>query len=105
VIWRVSLRPAAEADLEKARDWYDDQRPGLGDEFLVSIAEALARLEETPERYAVYYRGFRRVLTVRFPYKVFYRIEGETVIVFRVLHAARDHTRQLNTGSSKPPSV
>jgi hypothetical protein len=24
-----------------------------------------------------------------------YRIEGDAVIVFRILHAARDHTRQL----------
>ena len=71
--WRVQIRFVAEADLEEARNWYDDQRPGLGDEFLVSIAEALTRLEETPERYPVYYKGFRRILTERFPYKLFYQ--------------------------------
>ena len=52
-------------------------------------------LEETPERQPIYYRDFRRVLTDRFPYKIFYRIEGQAVIVFRVLHGARDHTREL----------
>ncbi len=93
--WRALIRPAAQTDLEEARDWYDNQRPGLGDEFLVSIAEALTRLEENPERYRVYYKGFRRILTERFPYKLFYRVENDTVIVFRVLHNARDHTRQF----------
>jgi hypothetical protein len=71
VKWRVLIRPAAQTDLEEARDWYDSQRSGLGDEFLVSIAEALTRLEETPERFRVYYKGFRRILTERFPYKLF----------------------------------
>ena len=93
--WRVSIRAAAEADLREAEDWYEGQRPGLGGEFLISVADALTRLEESPEHFPVYYRGFRRVLMERFPYKVFFRIEGDTVIVFRILHAARDHVRQL----------
>ena len=93
--WRVSIRAAAAADLREAQAWYEGQRPGLGGEFLLSVADALARLEQSPERFPLYYRGFRRVLTKRFPYKLFYRIEGEAVIVFRILHAARDHPRQL----------
>ena len=59
------------------------------------MADALTRLERSPERFPLYYRGFRRVLSRRFPYKLFYRIEGDSVIVFRILHAARDHARQL----------
>jgi toxin ParE1/3/4 len=52
-------------------------------------------LEEQPERRPIYYNGFRRLITRRFPYKIFYRIEGDRVIVFRILHAKRDHRRQL----------
>jgi plasmid stabilization system protein ParE len=95
VNWRVSIRPAARIDLDKARDWYERQRPGLGDEFLASVADAFTRMEEAPEQFPFYHRDFRRVLTDRFPYKVFFRIEGNAVIVFRILHAARDHTWRL----------
>jgi plasmid stabilization system protein ParE len=95
VTWRVSIRAAAEADLREAQGWYESQRPGLGGEFLLSVADALTRLEQSPELFPLYYRGFRRVLTRWFPYKLFYRIEGDTVLVFRMLHAARDHVRQL----------
>jgi toxin ParE1/3/4 len=95
VTWCVSIRAAAVADLHEAQEWYEGQYPGLGGEFLLSVADALTRLEQSPERFPLYYRGFRRVLTRRFPYKLFYRIEGDAVIVFRILHAARDHTRQL----------
>ena len=93
--WRVLIRGAAEADLAQARNWYDKQRTGLGDEFLVSIAEALTRLEHDPERYLVIYKGFRRLLVERFPYRIFYQLRGHEVIVFRVLHHARDISAHL----------
>jgi toxin ParE1/3/4 len=95
VTWRVLIRAAAEQDLEEARKWYNGQRGGLGDEFLVSIAEAFTRLEQDPERYRVLYKGFRRVLVERFPYKILYRLRAKDVIVFRVLHHARDYPAQL----------
>ena len=93
--WPVLIRAAAEKDLDEARKWYDRHKPGLGDEFLVRIAEASARLEQNPERYRVLYKGFRRVLVERFPYRIFYQLRGNDVIVFRVLHHARDYTTQL----------
>jgi plasmid stabilization system protein ParE len=61
----------------------------------LAVADAMLALEQSPERQVFYYRDFRRVLTDRFPYKIFYRVEGQAVIVYRVLHGARDHTREL----------
>jgi hypothetical protein len=48
VKWRVSTRPEADTDLREARDWYEQQRPGLGDEFLLSMADAFTQL--VPEK-------------------------------------------------------
>ena len=93
--WRVIIRPNAEADLRAARSWYESQRTGLGDELLDEVRRAVGLLETDPERRPLYYRGFRRLLTRRFPYKLFYRVEGGRVIVFRILHAKREHRRQL----------
>jgi plasmid stabilization system protein ParE len=95
VSWRVIFRPNAEADLREAWAWYETQRPGLGDELLIEIRTAVRRLETNPESQPFYYREFRRLLTRRFPYKLFYRVEGRRVIVFRILHAKREHRRQL----------
>jgi plasmid stabilization system protein ParE len=67
----------------------------LGDEFWEEVKRAILTLEEQPERRPVYYRGFRRLITRRFPYKIFYRVEGSRVIVFRILHVKRDHQRWL----------
>ncbi len=93
--WQVIIRPNAEADVREARNWYESQRTGLGDALLEEISHAVSLLREQPERHPIYYRGFRRLTTRRFPYKLFYRIQGKRVIVFRILHAKRDHYQQL----------
>ena len=94
--WIVTIRPKAKTDLRKAYDWYEERCTGLGDEFLADHAEAFLRLEANPERFPIYYRGFRRVLTHRFPYKIFFRIVKREIIILRILHGAEDHTRKLS---------
>ena len=93
--WHVHVHSLAQADVQEACDWYDQQRVGLGEEFLCAIEDALTQLEQQPTRHCVYYRGLRRMLPRRFPYKLFYLIDGENVHVLRVLHGRRDHRRQL----------
>lgn len=93
--WRVIVRSEAESDLTEAARWYESQRPHLGGQFMDEMRRFIATLRATPERQPIYYRAFRRLQTDRFPYKIFYRIEGIDVIVVRVLHAKRDHRLHL----------
>lgn len=90
--WNLLVRLHAEVDLKEAIQWYERQRPGLGADFLEEIDRAMDRLAGEPERYPLYYRGFRRMLTKRFPYRIFYRLEGDEIIVFRILHQKREHS-------------
>jgi len=94
--WTVLVRGKAERDMKEARDWYEEQRRGLGVEFLKELSAAMRWLELNPERQPFYYGHFRRVLLRRFPYKIFYQIVGERVVIFRVLHAKQDHERRFN---------
>ena len=94
-MWRVIIRPRAEADLQEARQWYERQRPGLGKELVDEVRRAMRSLCEQPERRPFYHRDFRRLLLRRFPYKLFYLTESDRVIVFRILHVKQDHPRWL----------
>ena len=85
------IRPRAEEDLQNAKQWYDERREGLGTELVLAVRRAVHLLQRNPERYPIYYRDFRRALLRRFPYKLFYRIEGDCIIVFRILHTKQDH--------------
>jgi toxin ParE1/3/4 len=93
--WQVLLHAEAEKDLIAARDWYDQKRPQLGDEFLDEVAIAIRQLENAPERERLYFLNFRRELVRRFPFKLFYQVIGDRVIILRVLHAKQSHERSL----------
>jgi hypothetical protein len=42
------VEPEAERELEYAVNWYNDQRPGLGQDFLKGVEEVFDRICEMP---------------------------------------------------------
>jgi toxin ParE1/3/4 len=91
VSWRLDIRQDALADIEAAVAWYEAQQPGLGADFARTARGAIRSLTEHPLIYRVRdrRRDVRWFLTPRFPYRVFYRVQQESVTVFAVIHAAR----------------
>jgi plasmid stabilization system protein ParE len=79
----------AVADVEAAYLWYMRRDPLIAAKFRAAFNAAVARAVEQPESYEVLYRGARRVILHRFPYGVFYRIEGKTVVVIACMHLTR----------------
>lgn len=51
----VVIQAEAEADINDAYQWYESQRKGLGESFLLCIEEALSRVSRTPLIYAIVY--------------------------------------------------
>lgn len=87
--FRVYIRPEAETDIEEAALWYEEQRQGLGQEFLDEVLGLCKTISENPAMYPVVHRHTRRALIRRFPFGVYFRIEGEQVIVVAVMHGSR----------------
>lgn len=77
-------------DLAGAYGWYEEQRPGLGEEFLAAVGASFDAIEQVPESFGRIHGEVRRAVVSRFPYAVFYRIEPKQVVVLTVLHTARD---------------
>jgi plasmid stabilization system protein ParE len=88
---RLIIRPEPEADLTDAALWYDNREPGLGFELLSEVNSSMARALKNPESFARFRRSppVRRILTRRFPYRVFFIVRPDAIVVFAVLHAAR----------------
>lgn len=84
------LRYPVEDELYEAALWYEEQRTGLDVDFLEAVENTLCHIEDTPLLYPVVYRDVRRALTDRFPFGVFYRVEGDTVVVLAIVHLHRD---------------
>jgi hypothetical protein len=51
---RLGLHPEARAELRSAALWYDERRPGLGDEFISEVSAALGRNGDVPESYPLW---------------------------------------------------
>lgn len=85
------VKPEAEADLTDAAVWYEDREPGLGLELIAEVQAGIARALKNPESFTRVRRTpiVCRVLTRRFPYRVFFIVRSDAIVVFAVLHAAR----------------
>ena len=84
------FHPAVQGEVDEAFRWYEQQRPGLGDDFLTALDEVFNRLSGSPEIHPVIYRDIRRALPRRFPYGVYYRVHPDRVEVIAAQHSQRD---------------
>ena len=99
----IVYRRKVGRDLAGAYEWYEEQRPGLGEEFLAAVGASFDAIQEFPEMFARAYREVRRAFVSRFPYMVFYRIEPRQVVVLTVLHMARDSKLWPQPGKALTP--
>lgn len=90
VKYSLIVRPEAEEDLRKAFSWYEDNRKGLGYDFLLQVDAGINFIRRSPEIHPIEYRATRKHLIKRFPYKIIYLIEEDKIVVLAVLHGKRN---------------
>lgn len=88
---KMNLRipETAIRDLESGHSFYDRQEKGVGDylkDCLISGIESLILYAGTHRKVF----GYHRMLPRRFPYAVYYRMEGQNLVIHRVLDCRRD---------------
>lgn len=89
---RIIFRRAAKSEFEDAAVRYDEQRPGLGEEFIIEIEQAVARAAAGPERYPIAFGDIRRAVARRFPFSVYFRVRSDALVVLAVFHGRRNPT-------------
>ncbi len=89
MIYAVRLREEAEFDLEDAASWYESQKAGLGSEFLDTVLEMLNSIEQSPTSYPIVHRNTHRAVLPKFPFSVFYFVNGSEISVVSVMHGSR----------------
>ena len=85
----VQILPEAEQDLVDGFSFYEMQQPGLGSYFrdsLFSDIDSLAFFGGVHMKVFDYHR----LLSKRFPFAVYYRVQNEQVQVYAVLDCRRN---------------
>ena len=92
---RLIVRAEAEFDITEAAVWYESREPGLGLQVTAEISAAIQRALQNPLGYLRLRKHphVRRVLVRGFPYRVFYIVRADAIVVFAVIHAARHDRR------------
>jgi plasmid stabilization system protein ParE len=94
----VRFRAEAAADVSLARDWYDAQSPGLGDSFVGALEQIVDLVAALPEAFPEIAVGLTRALVSRFPYALYYRLDGVVIDVLACLHTRQSPRRWRSRG-------
>ena len=89
-MYKLIIKAFAELDATEAANWYNDKREGLGNEFLLVLDAKINAIRRNPSHFQVVYKNIQRALTERFPYGIFYVVEGETIYVLAIQHTSRN---------------
>ena len=84
------ILPEAEQDAAQAYIWYEEQDPGLGEEFLRCVDACLQVIQRNPGVYQVIHEDYRRGVIRRFPYVIFYEYLDNTIVVYAVFHCSQN---------------
>ncbi|MBI2799296.1 MAG: type II toxin-antitoxin system RelE/ParE family toxin [Gammaproteobacteria bacterium] len=88
---RLEYHPQTTVDLNRALQFYESQRHGLGAECRAEIYAAIERIKESPTHYRKVEGEIRRCLVRRFPFSILYRVIKEEVIRVLVIRHHRQH--------------
>jgi hypothetical protein len=85
------IDPLALEDVQRAIDFYDEKRVGLGEKFNTAFDKHIAALSINPF-YQLRYKDYRALPIKKFPYLIlFYIVESsQTVYIVSVFNTSQD---------------
>lgn len=87
---KIKILESAKQDLQEGFDFYESQEAGIGDYFLESLFSDIESLRLFARMHGVHFGRYHRLLSKRFPFAVYYRIEDDEARVYAVLDCRRD---------------
>ncbi len=79
----------AVGDIQTGRRFYNSREAGIGEYFVESIQADLRSLILYSGVHSVHF-GFYRMLAKRFPFALYYEVQGDTALVYAILDLRRD---------------
>lgn len=86
----VVLKPLALAEVSEAFAWYAQPHIRMSEAFLAELEHTCGFLASNPHLYAKVEGDMRCAHLNRFPYSLFYVVDGDVVNVLSCFHQFRD---------------
>ena len=90
--FQLILRDRAVDEIQNAYSWYEMHVQGLGDRFLNTIQNYLAKIQENPNYFKKTYKEFHEVYIRKFPFVIIYYFDKKNrkIVIISVFHASRN---------------
>lgn len=86
----IKILSSAQRDIIDGYRFYEKQSAGAGSYFLDSIFSDIDSLSIYAGIHKTCFGQYFRMLSRRFPFAIYYKIENETVLVYAILDCRRD---------------
>lgn len=97
----LQIAPAAEREIGDAYEWYRVRSALAAEVFREEVFAAIDQIAEFPGTWPADPEGNRRFVLRRFPYTVFYELDGVAVTILAVAHQHRRPDYWRNRGARK----
>ena len=87
---QIRILPAASQDLIKGFRFYEKQAKGIGRYFLDTLYSDIESLRLNAGIHPQPLGGFHRLLSKRFPYSLYYRVDRDLVSIHAILDNRRN---------------
>jgi plasmid stabilization system protein ParE len=94
---RLRLVSVAEQDVAEAADWFESQRPGLGNDFLDDLEKTRREIAKQPLACPSLVLGtiplkvpLRSIRVGRFSHIVVFAVNNDEITIYAVVHPHRD---------------
>jgi hypothetical protein len=88
--FRIAISEIAEIDILIGKEWYNSQKNLLGDEFISALENKIKVIQSNPYQFSIIKKDIRKALITRFPFGIYYFVEGEIINIFAVIHFSRN---------------
>ncbi|MGO9452396.1 MAG: type II toxin-antitoxin system RelE/ParE family toxin [Candidatus Binataceae bacterium] len=91
---KIKLHSEATRELSASADWYEEQRPGLGEVFLREVSRSIEAIAKNPRIWPIW-PGWNsrlripRFVLFRFPFSIAYIIRRQDILILAIAHGRR----------------
>ncbi len=89
--YKISFRKFAIKDVEDIIEWYGRIDTKLSADFLKELNASIYLIKKNPLQYSFFYKDYLKANTIRFPYKIIYKVNEDEIVILAIVHHKRYH--------------
>lgn len=89
---KVIVLPKAQKEFQTAYDWYEEQKDGLGDKFILEIELSLSLIQKNPNHYPTKNNPLKEFVVKKYPFIITYKVNfsSKEILIASIFHAKRN---------------